>query len=461
MARILVVDDERSMREFLAIVLTKEGHEVDLRPDGESALAKLPDLPPDLVLTDLKMGLVSGMEVLQAAKRQDPSIQVIVMTAFGSTETAVQAMKEGAADYITKPFKVNELKVQINKALQLRELQRENLYLKEALHQREGLAQLVGQSLAMQRIYDLIIRLARTRTTVLITGESGTGKELVARAVHQKSEFAREPFMPVSCAAIPTPLLESELFGHLRGSFTGATSDRTGLFEAAGKGTLFLDEVGELGLEMQVKLLRVLQERKVKRIGSTQEKELYCRVMAASNKDLFAAVAQGTFREDLYYRLNVVQIHVPPLRQRAEDIPPLVEHFLRKYRQDSVQPVRGVTKAAMQRLMDHRFDGNIRELENIIQRAIALATSDMIDLDLLPPYLQAGQAGIGPPPAVLDDGGVDLDRILDHIEKQYLVEALKQSSGVRKKAAELLGISFRSLRYRLDKHDIDPDSSEE
>jgi two-component system response regulator PilR (NtrC family) len=344
MARLLVIDDESSMREFLEIMLRNAGHEVDTASDGETGIALLEENDYDLVLTDLKMRRLSGMDVLRRAKRRDPSVQVVVMTAFGTTENAVEAMKEGAADYITKPFKVNELKVQLEKALEVRHLQRENLYLREQLEGREGVGDLIGRSEGMKRVYDLILRLARTRTTVLVTGESGTGKELVARAIHHKGDAHDSPFIAVNCGAIPPTLIESELFGHVRGAFTGATSDRPGVFEAAGQGTLFLDEVGELPLDMQVKLLRVLQQRTVTRVGSTRERELHCRVMAATNTDLAERVSQGAFREDLYYRLNVVQIMLPPLRERAEDIPLLAEHFLRQYAEEAGRPVRGITK---------------------------------------------------------------------------------------------------------------------
>jgi two-component system response regulator PilR (NtrC family) len=303
-ASLLVIDDERSMREFLTILLEGAGHRVTEAADGETGRRLMEQSEFDLVLTDLKMGALSGMDVLHLAKERDPAVQVIVMTAFGTTETAVQAMKDGAADYITKPFKVNELKVQIEKALQVRRLLRENLHLKRQLAERQRLGELVGQSPAMERLFDLIVRLSRTRANVLITGESGTGKELVARAIHDRGADAKAPFVAINCGAIPPTLIESELFGHVRGSFTGATQDRVGVFEAAAAGTLFLDEVGELPLEMQVKLLRVLQERKVVRVGSTQERELRCRVIAATNQDLAAAVARGAFREDLYYRLN-------------------------------------------------------------------------------------------------------------------------------------------------------------
>ena len=458
MARILIVDDERSIREFLTILLQGETHEVDTAPDGETAVVRVRETDYDLVLTDLKMRGVSGVEVLRETKAHDAAVQVIVMTAFATTETAVEAMKLGAADYVTKPFKVDELKVQIAKALQVRDLQRENILLRQKLEDREPMGQLVGTSEPMRRVYDLVSRVARTRTTVLITGESGTGKELVARAIHAHSDSASAPFVAVNCGAIPPSLIESTLFGHTKGSFTGAVADRQGVFEAAADGTIFLDEVGELPLDMQVKLLRVLQERNVTRVGATRERALECRVIAATNRDLREAVGQGAFREDLYYRLNVVQIGVPALRERSEDVPALVQHFLEKYRRDSPTDVRGITQAALQRLLVYRFDGNVRELENIIQRALALSSSDMVDLDALPPRLRGDSIVHTATEVALPEAGVDLDAMVDALERNLLLQALTRSKGVRKEAARLLGITFRSLRYRLEKHQIDGDS---
>ena len=457
MARVLVIDDEPSIREFLTILLQQEGHSVDTAPDGEQGIKLVPEGSYDLILTDLKMRNLSGVDVLRATKAHDPSIQVIVVTAFATTETAVEAMKLGAADYVTKPFKVDELRVQIDKALHVRALQQENLYLRRQLEDREGFGLLIGKSSVMQRVYDLMAKISRTRTTVLISGESGTGKELVARGIHQKTERTGNQFVPVNCGAIPPSLMESTLFGHVRGAFTGAISDRDGVFEAAEDGTIFLDEVGELPLDMQVKLLRVLQDRKVTRVGSTRERDLRCRVIAATNKDLREEVLSNRFREDLFYRLNVVQIIVPPLRDRREDIPLLVEHFVEKYREDAPTPIRGVTKAAMQRLLAYGYDGNVRELENIIQRAIALTPTEMIDFDALPPRLQRDSILRATTEVSLPDEGVDLDAMLIALEQNLLFQALEKSGGVRKGAAKLLGITFRSLRYRLDKHNTGGD----
>ncbi len=454
MARILVIDDERSIREFLTILLEQGGHDVDTAPDGESGIQKLNEGGYDLILTDLKMRQASGVDVLRASKRRDPSTQVIIVTAFATTETAVEAMKLGAADYVTKPFKVDELKVQVAKALTVRDLQRENLYLKEQLEEREGLGQLVGKSASIRRVYDLITRVSRTRTTVLVTGESGTGKELVAKAIHQKSDNASSRFIAVNCGAIPATLIESTLFGHVKGSFTGAIGDREGLFEAAGDGTVFLDEVGELPLDLQVKLLRVLQERRVTRVGDTHEKSLGCRVIAASNVNLAEAVSKGRFREDLFYRLNVVQINVPPLRERKEDVALLVEHFVAKHQADALTTITGVSKEALNKLLAYEYSGNVRELENIVLRAIALTTGEMIDVDALPPQLQTDTILRAASDVTLPEDGVDLDEMINALEHRLLVQALERTGGVRKRAAQLLGISFRSLRYRLEKHQI-------
>jgi len=457
MSRVLVIDDELSIREFLSIMLQGEGLDVATAASGEEGIATLRGGSFDLVITDLKMSGISGMDVLRTAKKIDPAIQVIVITAFGTTETAVMAMKEGASDYITKPFKVDELKVQVGKALRVRELQRENLYLREQLEGRDSFDKLVGKSSSMRAIYELISRVARTRTTVLVSGESGTGKELVARAIHSQGDQAEHPFVAINCGAIPATLIESELFGHVKGAFTGAVGDRPGVFEAAGRGTIFLDEVGELPTEMQVKLLRVLQERLVTRVGSNREHQLHCGVVAASNKDLHAEVSGGRFREDLYYRLNVVQITLPPLRNRIDDIPLLATHFLAKYRVESRSRVKGITKEAMSRLMDYSYEGNIRELENIIQRALALCADEMIDVDALPPKLQQDNLISAASEVVLPEAGIELDVMVDRLERNLLVQALTRSRGVRKEAARLLGITFRSLRYRLDKHQIDGD----
>ncbi len=461
-SRILIVDDERSMREFVSILLKKQGHEVDMADCAEQAFEKIDQENFDLVLTDLKMPGASGLDVLAYQKERNPSTQVILMTAYASHDTAVQAMKAGATDYVTKPFKVEELLVQVDKALEIRALERENFYLKQRLADRTGLNRLGGRSTAMRRVYDMIMRVAPTRTTVLITGESGTGKELVAKAMHENSDRVGNAFVPVNCGAIPENLIESELFGHVKGAFTGAATEKKGLFEIADAGTIFLDEVGELPMSMQVKLLRVLQERAVKQVGAVKEKSVNIRVVAATNRNLKEMVDQGEFREDLYYRLNVIQLVIPSLRERREDLPLLIQHFLQKFADDLGKEMRGVERSAMDLLLSYPYDGNVRELENIIERAVTLEPGDMVTTESLPMHMQSGSnllqwAG----DLEIPEDGLELDAIVENLERNLITKALRRTGGVRKAAAKLLGISFRSMRYRLDKYDIDADGVDE
>ncbi len=455
MNRILIVDDERSMRELTSLLLRKEGYEVEVCESGDLACQLLGERPFDLVLTDLKMPGRSGLDVLQAAKRLDPSTQVILMTAFATTDTAITAMKQGAADYITKPFKVDELLVQVEKALAVRRLERENFYLKQELATSRRLSDIVGKSPVMRRVYEMVLRVAPTRTTVLVTGESGTGKELVARALHQNSDRAQGPFIPVNCGAIPEALIESELFGHTRGAFTGAASEKKGLFASADGGTIFLDEIGELPMSMQVKLLRVLQEKKIKKVGAVNEESVDVRVVAATNRDLKAMVQKNAFREDLYYRLNVIQLALPPLRERREDMPLLIQHFLEKYAREMGKAIRGVAREAMELLLHYPYDGNVRELENIVERAVTLEMTDMITVDSLPYGMQkSGHIEEWASDLDIPTEGLNLDAIVENLERNLIAKALKRTNGVRKDAARLLQISFRSMRYRLQKYGI-------
>lgn len=461
-ASILVVDDERSMREFLAIWLKRAGHEVTCADSGMAVRRLLESGAAfDLVLTDLRMpGDISGIGVLEMVKDTSPETQVIVVTAYATTDTAIEAMKKGAYDYLTKPFKVDEVAVVVERALERQSLVRTNIELRRQVEKRYRLSSLLGKSAAMQRVFDLVRKMASTRTNVLVTGESGTGKELVARALHFEGPRQSRPFIAVNCGAIPGSLLESELFGHKRGAFTGADKDKEGLFAAAHGGTLFLDEIGELPQELQVKLLRVLQERKIKPVGGTAEMEVDVRVIAATNRDLEGDVHAGAFRQDLYYRLNVVEIRLPPLRQRREDIPLLAEHFLRRLANEMQKPITGFSPEALSVLVDYDYPGNVRELENIIERAVTLETTSKITRESLPDLSPHGGARLPPGHLELPPEGTDLDRILADVERDLLVKALERAGGVQKVAARLLGISFRSFRYRLEKHGIEAGTRE-
>jgi len=383
---------------------------------------------------------------------------MIMITAFSSTEEAVEAMKQGAFDYITKPFKNEEIRLVVKNALERKTLRQENLELKKELGKRYSFGNLIGKSKSMQQVYDLISKVANSKANVLVTGESGTGKELVARALHYNSDRRESPFVPINCGAIPENLLESELFGHEKGSFTGAIQQKSGLFEVANGGTLFLDEIGELPAMMQVKLLRVLQEKEVRRVGGTKNIVVDVRLVAATNKDLEEEVSQGTFREDLFYRLNVIRLALPPLRERRDDIPVLIEHFYQKITGKSGLKV---GDQALRRLLDYNWPGNIRELENVIERCIVLGQGDELGEDCLPANLKAEPLSSEGQVMQIPDSGLDIDAYLGGIEKDILLKALDKTGGVRKKAAELLGISFRSIRYRLAKFGIEPDGDDE
>jgi two-component system response regulator PilR (NtrC family) len=456
--RALVVDDEDSLRETTRLMLTRAGYAVSVAadvPEGHAAIADSGERGFDLILTDLHMPGGSGLDVLRAARAHDPSTQVVLMTAFGSVGSAVEAMKAGAYDYIEKPFKKDALLALLEKAAEKRALLCENFWLKRALASEQGrFEQIVGRSRAMRQMFDLIQRAAPARTTVLITGESGTGKELVARAIHQRSG-RKGTFVAVNCGAIPESLIESELFGHLKGTFTGAIRDKTGLFAAAHGGTLFLDEVGELPLPMQVKLLRALQERRIQPIGSVQEQPIDVRVVAATNRDLAEEVAQRRFREDLYFRLNVIQLRVPALRERRDDIPLLIEHFLRHFCDEHGKAIQGIHADALALLLAYNYPGNVRELENIIERAVTLALHDLITPDVLPyPMLQ--QENLHQASLLLDipADGIDLEAVVAKLEESLLRKALQRTGGNRTEAARLLKISFRSIRYRLAKYNL-------
>jgi two-component system response regulator PilR (NtrC family) len=453
--RILVVDDERSMRELLAIVLRREGYEVLLAENGRSAIEMLEREPVDLLISDIKMPDLSGVDVLRAAKRVDQDILGIMITAFASTETAVEAMRLGACDYLSKPFDVDLLKMKVREKIENRQLRQENVLLKRTLGLSHHFANIIGRSPAMLDVFKMIETVARTNSTILLTGESGTGKGLVAQAVHFHSLRRDKPMVSLNCGAMPEALLESELFGHMRGAFTSADANKKGLLELAEKGTIFLDEIGEMSAVMQVKLLRVLQERKFRRVGGLEELTADIRVIAATNQNLSKAVAEGRFREDLYYRINVIPISLPPLRERREDIPLIAEHFLTKYTEQMGKSVAGVSRDAMDLLMRYDWPGNIRELENVIERAIALEATPSILPESLPPAIRSSEpraaAVTGEP---LPAAGFDLEAHVQEIERTYIAQALERAGGVQVKAAELLGMSFRSFRYYVKKYNL-------
>jgi len=453
---ILVVDDEQSMRKFLRIMLEKEGHEVVVEERGTGAIERLEDGERfRLAMTDLKMPEADGLDVLERVKELDPACQVIVITAHATPESAISALKQGAYDYIQKPFKVDQAKVAVERALEKYALKSENLYLKEALERRGRFGEMIGTSEPMREVFEMVERVASTDSTVLVTGESGTGKELVARALHDRSDVSAGPFRPISCGAIPEDLIESELFGHEEGAFTGANSDKEGIFQSAEGGTVFLDEIGELPENAQVKLLRVLQEKKVKPVGGNREFPVDCRVVAATNRDLREAVEEGTFREDLFYRLNVIPIELPPLRERREDIPLLIEHFIEKYSESMETDIEGVDAEAKRMLMNYTYPGNVRELENIIERSVALETGDLIAAEVLPYHMQEESFDQVTRDIEIPEEGLDLEAMVEQLERRIIEKALDEADGVKKEAAEKLGISFRSLRYRLDKYDMD------
>jgi two-component system response regulator PilR (NtrC family) len=456
-SRVLVVDDERSMREFLEIFFRSEGYDVTTAAGLRDALLHVEGNDFDVVVSDIQMPDGSGIDLLHAVHEASPETVVIMMTAFASTETAIAAIRDGAYDYITKPFKVEEMRIVVEKALEKKLLFTENRRLRSELRSRERDRSIIGSSPAMQRIFDVVAQVADTKANILISGESGTGKEMVARAIHGIGERRSLPFIAVNCAAIPENLLESELFGHVKGSFTGAVQSKTGLFESADKGTLFLDEIGDLTLSLQVKLLRVIQEKSIRRVGGTDDRRVDVRIIAATNRRLDEEIAAGRFREDLYYRLNVIDIAMPPLRERRDDIPLLVAHFVEKYARELGKPVEGVSEEALNRLVEYRFPGNVRELENVIERAAALSSGPTIGLELLPPAVLNPE--VAPPSPRISPEGVNLEELMADYERGLLLEALGPAGGVKKRAAQLLGISFRSFRYRMEKLGLDDSNS--
>jgi two-component system response regulator PilR (NtrC family) len=455
---LLIVDDELSMRELLEVMLGREGYQLSFAEDGRSAIKALEKERFDLILCDIRLGDITGLEVLKYAKESYSDTVVIMISAYATTEAAVEAMNLGAYDYVPKPFDNEELKSTIAKALELRTVEREKKTLDDEVKRNLHFNMIVGSSPGMARIFELIRQVSPTRTTVMITGESGTGKELIARAIHEQSDRQDKPFVAINCGGIPESLMESELFGHKRGSFTGATADKVGLFESAHGGTVFLDEISDLSLPLQVKLLRAVQEKAIKPVGSNKDINIDVRFISATNSVLEKEVIAGRFREDLFYRLNVIELKVPPLRERKGDIKALAQHFMEKYSKEMGKQIAKLSSYAIDLLHKYDFPGNVRELENLMERSVALSTTNIILPDSLTlathkrRWIEGVENRRFDIDAVAD--GVELDAILDKIEAAYIKKALEYSEGNRQQAAERLGISLRSLRYRINKHDF-------
>lgn len=453
MANLLIVDDEQSYRQLLTLVFQGDGHNIRTAMNGRDALQQLESESADVIITDVKMPDMDGIELLRSLREFLPDIGVILMTAFATVETAREAFKLGADDFIQKPFDVEELKIIVKKALEKQELIAENKAFKKAQRERGSIRNIVGRSDKMQAVYQMIETVAEVQSTILVTGESGTGKELVARAIHDLSPRAEKPFISINCGAFTETLLESELFGYIKGAFTGANTNRKGLFEAADKGTIFLDEIGEMSPAMQVKLLRVLQERRVRPVGAHEEFSIDARVIAATNRDLKAMSEDGSFREDLFYRISVIPISLPPLRERKEDITDLVNHFVKKFC-DQTGRTLSISQVAMQILENYAWHGNVRELEHTIERAVALERTDEIQPERLPDHITNYNPERIKSEFDLPDEGINLTTHLENLERTYVVEALKRTGGNQTRAAELLQMQVRSLRHLLDKHSI-------
>lgn len=441
---VLVVDDDPEMRSLLNEFLHAEGYRSHLFPSAEEALEALRSdaVQPDVIISDLRLSHMDGMEFLRTLKHERPDLPVVLATGFGSVDTAIEAMKSGAHDYVLKPFKLAELSVVLEKALEKRHLAQENLVLRQEIQKSWGVGNVLGKSPAMKAVFDLVQRVAKSATKVLVTGESGTGKEMVARLLHSLGPRAQKPFIAINCSAIPETLLESELFGHAKGSFTGAAQRKKGLFEEADGGTLFLDEIGDMSPPLQAKLLRVIQERKIRAVGDNVFHDVDVRIIAATHKELKAAIKENLFREDLYYRLSVIPIHIPPLRKRAEDIPILAEHFLRKYAAANGANIRGFTKRALAKLMKRRWEGNVRELENIVERAVVLSQQSLLDADDIPDSETVS------PEVFLKEATSDFPTAAE-LQARYVRMVLEKTGGRKDKAAEILGMNRRTL-YRKE-----------
>jgi two-component system, NtrC family, response regulator PilR len=450
--RILIVEDEKSMREILKMLLEEENYEIVTASNGIEGISSIEKDIFDLVITDMKMPKADGFEVLKKIKEISPETIVIMITAFGTTETAIEAMKLGAYDYIHKPFNIDQIRIVVRKALDKKRLSEELSVLKSKVDTTYSLENIIGQSAKMQELFKLIPKVAMSNSNVLITGESGSGKELVAHAFHNLSSRKQKNIVTINCAAFPEGLLESELFGHMKGAFTGAMYNKQGLFEIADNGSIFLDEIGEMPLNLQVKLLRVLENGTFRRVGGTTDIKVDVRIISATNKDLKEEIESGRFREDLYYRLNVVPVHIPPLRERREDIPLLVDHFLRKMSPQQ----KTISSDAMRLIIEHPWRGNVRELENLIERIVLLTDNKVITKSELPPEITEHASGsivIKEIPDITEEG-VDIDSIVSNIEKRYILQALEKAHGVKTEAAKLLHLSFRSFRHRLQKYGL-------
>jgi two-component system, NtrC family, response regulator PilR len=474
--RVLVIDDEPSIRDLLEMMLKASDYIVDTAESGEAGLKLFTEIRHDLIITDVAMKGMSGIDLMVKAKQLDPYLTVIVMTAHGSTSHAVEAMKLGAADYLTKPFQMEEMKISVERALQEKSVFLENNELKAALGKTFSFGNFVGGSTQMTEVVELIKRVSQTKANILIVGESGTGKEQAAISIHRNSANPAAPFVVVNCGAVPVSLFESEFFGHKKGSFTGAVADRKGYFEQANGGTLFLDEVGEIPLTEQVKLLRAIQQKSFRSVGGTIDTNVDVRIICATNRDLESMVKKGEFREDLFYRLNVIQVRMPPLRERRADVPALADHFAKKFSVAMGKAVSQISREAMSCLLHYNFPGNVRELENIIERAVALETSPVILPESLPAKVAApirsadsgadgGAVSSGPVPeagAINNTSDTfDLEAGVQAFERAHILKALEDAKGVKKNAAKLLGISFRSFRYRIEKYGISDPNPEE
>ncbi len=459
MEKILIVDDEKSILDLLNMVFKKQGYSVESALSAEKAFELLDEDDFDLVLTDVRLPKKSGMDILKYIKEKEPHMPVIMITAYGTIKQAVEAFKAGAVDYVLKPFDVEELKIIVEKGLKERRLKEENVLLRKELKERYSFKNMIGKSKSMQEIFGLIDKISGNDSTVLITGESGTGKEMAARALHFSGKRKDKPFTTVNCGALPENLLESELFGHVKGAFTGAVAQKKGMFQVAHQGTLFLDEIGEMSPQTQVKVLRAIQEKTIRRVGGTEEIPVDVRIISATNQDLKEKLKQGSFREDLFYRLNVITFQMPPLRERREDIPPLVQHFLKKHCEKSGIKIKRVAPEVFNVFETYRWPGNIRELENVIERIVAIEERETITKKSLPNELLSPQETEAVGRKIRS--GFNLNKVMDELTKEYVQEALNLSNGNMKKASSVLGINYRSIRYLIDKYGINSQHSEQ